>query len=71
MTYLISTLVQIAQVKNILLRKISVGCAFYSVKDYSIIYDFCCSVADILHLLPPQYYIFYFEFFGKIFFIGK
>ena len=49
----------------------SVSCAFFSSINYLFINDFCCSVANIIHLLHPQHHIFGFEFFRNLFLLSK
>lgn len=49
----------------------SVSCAFFSFINHLFINDFCCSVANIIHLLHPQHHIFGFEFFRNLFLLSK
>ena len=41
------------------------------VVNYIVVYTFCGSAADVIHLLHPNHLIFSFELFRYIFFFGK
>ena len=49
----------------------SVSCAFFSSINHLFINDFCCSVANVIHLLYPQHHIFGFEFFCNLLLFGE
>ena len=44
----------------------SVSCALFLVIYYLLVYNFRCSIANIIHLLHPEHHIGWFEFFGNI-----
>ena len=48
----------------------SVSCAFFSSINHLFINDFCCSVANIIHLSHPQHHIFCFELFCNLLLLG-
>ena len=56
-------------------KKIGRDCSLPSLRlylvNYICIYNFRCTITDIIHLLHPQHHISCFEFFVYIFFFGK